>query len=510
MTISDAPSDLPNHEPGENDLPPVATLAPDLHVRRLTSAWSRLRGSDGAFAGPFLDLLVKEDAETARVALALVTPGSPRVFDARVRPHQWIRFYARREASGDLEVTGLDITDLKRAQARAAHDHELLEAVVERCTAGIVVTDDQGRWLRANAWFRKKAGIKRDDVRGETFLMLLPPEAHEGALESHKAFFTTGENANNEWQVTDTEGNLSTLAVSSTLVSLSTGERYRLSTMADITAIRGQKARLAIFAKVLESAPLVLWALDRDGIFTLAEGKGLAAFGSSPGAWVGRDALEDWKHTPAYGNMKRALAGEEYRDTLTTPGPIHQDIWYLPLRDAHGNPDGMIGLALDVTKERIAEAELREKLELIERQNETIRQLATPMMKVWDGVLCLPLIGVVDSRRAADIMDSLLQTIVAERIRFAIVDLTGVGVVDTTTADHLIRLFNAAKLVGAEGVLCGIQPAVAQTVVALGTELGHVVTARTLADALNWCIVRSRATESREGRALPGGSGQKG
>jgi rsbT co-antagonist protein RsbR len=109
-------------------------------------------------------------------------------------------------------------------------------------------------------------------------------------------------------------------------------------------------------------------------------------------------------------------------------------------------------------------------------------------MKVWDGVVCMPLIGTVDSRRTADIMESLLQTIVAEEVRFAIVDLTGVAVVDTTTADHLIRLFKAAKLLGAEGILCGIQPAVAQTVVALGTELGNVITARTLADALKWCL----------------------
>ena len=85
-------------------------------------------------------------------------------------------------------------------------------------------------------------------------------------------------------------------------------------------------------------------------------------------------------------------------------------------------------------------------------------------------------------------MQGLLETIVREQARFAIVDLTGVEVVDTSTADHLIQLFRAAKVLGVDGVLCGIRPAVAQTVVALGLDLASVRTMRSLRDALKWCI----------------------
>src|SRR6478752_293336 len=134
---------------------------------------------------------------------------------------------------------------------------------------------------------------------------------------------------------------------------------------------------------------------------------------------------------------------------------------------------------------------LRDKLELIERQSATIRALATPIIKVWDEVLCLPVIGTVDSARTADMMEALLQTVVREQARYAVVDLTGVEVVDTATADHVIQLFKAAGVLGVEGILCGIRPAVAQTVVALGVDLTSVRTMRTLQDALRYCI-RSR------------------
>ena len=107
-------------------------------------------------------------------------------------------------------------------------------------------------------------------------------------------------------------------------------------------------------------------------------------------------------------------------------------------------------------------------------------------------------------------MQGLLESIVREQARYAIVDLTGVEVVDTSTADHLIQLFRAARVLGVEGILCGIRPAVAQTVVALGLELGSVRTMRSLRDALKWCIRRPRRSTRRDShrpRRLDAGEG---
>ena len=165
----------------------------------------------------------------------------------------------------------------------------------------------------------------------------------------------------------------------------------------------------------------------------------------------------------------------------------------MPLRAPDGSVQGVMGLGIDASERVKSEHELREKLQLIERQSAMlIRALATPIIQVWDEVLCLPVIGTVDSARTADMMQGLLDAIVREQARYAIVDLTGVEIVDTSTADHLIQLFRAAKVLGVDGILCGIRPAVAQTIVALGLELGSVRTMRSLRDALKWCI-RARA-----------------
>jgi rsbT co-antagonist protein RsbR len=246
-------------------------------------------------------------------------------------------------------------------------------------------------------------------------------------------------------------------------------------------------------------APLWLWAVDREGRYTMSEGS-LDLFGVHPSESIGRSALELLKgHPEVVDALRRALGGQESR-TVTTPSPgVQLESWYMPLRRG-GDVHGATGIALDASDRVRAERELRDKLELIERQSSTIRALATPVIQVWDQVLCLPVIGIVDSARTAEMMQGLLESIVREQARYAIVDLTGVEVVDTSTADHLIQLFRAARVLGVEGILCGIRPAVAQTIVALGLELGSVKTMRSLRDALKWCI-RARGEDPAGARS---------
>jgi anti-anti-sigma factor len=257
-----------------------------------------------------------------------------------------------------------------------------------------------------------------------------------------------------------------------------------------LAVIEQQKAKMNIFEGVLQTASVYLWAMDHEGICTVAEGKGLALLGLDPKALIGANLLEVFKdNEDVVGHLIRALGGEERR-TITNPAPgVYVEGWHMPLRHTpDGEISGVIGFSIDSSERVRNEMELREKLELIQRQSATIRTLATPIIQVWDGVLCLPVIGTVDSARTADMMESLLEAIVRERARCAILDLTGVEVVDTSTASHLIQLFKAAKLLGVDGILCGIRPAVAQTVVALGLEMSDVRVMRSLRDALKWCL----------------------
>lgn len=134
------------------------------------------------------------------------------------------------------------------------------------------------------------------------------------------------------------------------------------------------------------------------------------------------------------------------------------------------------------------QAELEEKLLTIEKQREAIRELSTPIMEVWDDVLVLPVVGVLDTRRSMEIMNTLLGTIVANQSKCVIIDITGVEIVDTKTADYLLKVVHAAQLLGARCVLTGINPAVAQTLVEIGADLSAVTTLRNLKAGLFDCI----------------------
>jgi len=128
--------------------------------------------------------------------------------------------------------------------------------------------------------------------------------------------------------------------------------------------------------------------------------------------------------------------------------------------------------------------DMQDKLETIERQQLAIRDLSTPIIEVWDDVVTLPVVGLVDSRRAADMTQRLLYAIVERRARCVIVDLTGVDLVDTMTADHLVKMLQAASMLGAFCVVSGIMPDVAQTLARLGVELAGVKTVRSLKEGL--------------------------
>ncbi|HLW51690.1 MAG TPA: STAS domain-containing protein [Candidatus Angelobacter sp.] len=121
--------------------------------------------------------------------------------------------------------------------------------------------------------------------------------------------------------------------------------------------------------------------------------------------------------------------------------------------------------------------------EFIARQQQEMLELSTPVVKLWDGILALPLIGTLDSARTQVVMESLLQKIVETGSQVAIIDITGVPTVDTLVAQHLIKTVTAARLMGADCVISGIRPQIAQTIVHLGVQLGEVITKASLADA---------------------------
>ncbi|MFB2971873.1 STAS domain-containing protein [Aerosakkonema sp. BLCC-F183] len=129
--------------------------------------------------------------------------------------------------------------------------------------------------------------------------------------------------------------------------------------------------------------------------------------------------------------------------------------------------------------------------EVILRQQEELLELSTPVVKLWEGILALPIVGTLDSARTQIVMESLLEKIVETGSQVAIIDITGVPTVDTLTAQHLLKTVTAARLMGADCIISGIRPQIAQTIVYLGVDLADITTKGTLADAFALALKRS-------------------
>jgi rsbT co-antagonist protein RsbR len=133
----------------------------------------------------------------------------------------------------------------------------------------------------------------------------------------------------------------------------------------------------------------------------------------------------------------------------------------------------------------------RARDQIIVRQQQELLELSTPVVKLWEGILALPLIGTLDSARTQVVMENILQKIVDTGAAIAIIDITGVPTVDTLVAQHLMKTIAAARLMGADCIISGIRPQIAQTIVHLGVNLEDVVTKATLADAFLVALERT-------------------
>jgi rsbT co-antagonist protein RsbR len=177
-------------------------------------------------------------------------------------------------------------------------------------------------------------------------------------------------------------------------------------------------------------------------------------------------------------SLKRPLFAEIRRTLSADPAALAEATWEATeLVDA-------LGMHTIQTFQRSREA-------IISRQQEELLELSTPVVKLWDGILALPMIGTLDSARTQIVMESLLERIVETGSEVAIIDITGVPTVDTLVAQHLLKTVTAIRLMGADCIISGIRPQIAQTIVHLGVDLRGVITKATLAGALAIALERT-------------------
>jgi rsbT co-antagonist protein RsbR len=195
-------------------------------------------------------------------------------------------------------------------------------------------------------------------------------------------------------------------------------------------------------------------------------------------------------------SRSRALSGFSASETATFVFSLKQPLFECMRSELRGDADALadevwrITALLDQLGLFTTEMHQKSREEVIARQQQEMLELSTPVVQLWDGIVALPLIGTLDSERTQVVMESLLQTIVETGAGIAIIDITGVPTVDTLVAQHLLKTVAAARLMGAECLISGIRPQIAQTIVHLGVDLNEVITKASLSDALGVALAR--------------------
>ncbi|HEY0133968.1 MAG TPA: STAS domain-containing protein, partial [Nannocystis sp.] len=230
---------------------------------------------------------------------------------------------------------------------------------------------------------------------------------------------------------------------------------------------------------VFNNLDIIAWATDAQGVTVLSEGKALRAIGFSPGQIVGANVFDMYQDNPVtIAALKRTLAGESHRSVSVEAGRT-LETQFTPMFDAAGAVVGIAGLTIDITEqattraelerqtealrrqaEQLAEAELAEarRQETIRAQARAIQELSTPLIPITDEILVMPLIGTMDSMRAKQVLQAILEGAAASRARWVILDITGVAVVDTAVANTILNAGQAARLLGSEVIVTGIRP----------------------------------------------------
>jgi len=208
-------------------------------------------------------------------------------------------------------------------------------------------------------------------------------------------------------------------------------------------------------------------------------------------AWDGmRAALADLSRVRA---EKGQSAGDTSAFVLALKGPLFSALD----KQAGGSEKALMGSLTSLSNDvdRMAQWTVttyqRAREDIIIRQQQELLELSTPVIKLWEGVLAVPMIGTLDSNRTQLVMETLLQRIVETESTLAIIDITGVPTVDTLVAQHLLKTVTAIRLMGADCIISGIRPQIAQTIVHLGIDLQGVTTRATLADALSLALKRT-------------------
>jgi methyl-accepting chemotaxis protein len=354
----------------------------------------------------------------------------------------------------------------------------------------IIEFDLDGTVVSANENFLRILGYEADEVVGKHHRMFCDPSYAESA--AYAEFWQKlgrGEYHADEFKRITKDGTEVWLQASYNPVFDKDGEPVRVVKFAtDVTAIKLQTAEFEGKIQAINRAQAVI-EFELDGRVITANENFLRIFGYSLDEIVGKHHRifcdPGYAESPEYTQFWQKLGRGEYdADEFKRITKDGAEVWlqasYNPIFDMDGRPLKVVKFAADITVE-------------VQKRSLALLEMSTPVTKIWDGVLFAGIVGIIDSKRAVDIMNKALSSIADTRANTLLLDIGGVAVVDTAVANHLIKIAKAAVLMGCKTIISGISPAIAQTIAELGIDLGSIQTTSTIEAALRDSIIKPGA-----------------
>ena len=357
-----------------------------------------------------------------------------------------------------------------------------VQAIIEFNLDGTVVS--------ANDNFLQIIGYEADEVVGKHHRIFCDPAYAESA--AYAEFWQKlgrGEYHADEFKRITKDGSEVWLQASYNPVFDKDGKPVRVVKFAtDVTATKLQTAEYEGKIEAINRAQAVI-EFDLEGRVITANENFLRIFGYGLDEIVGKHHRifcdPGYAESPEYTQFWQKLGRGEYEaDEFKRITKDGAEIWlqatYNPIFDMEGRPLKVVKFASDITVE-------------VQKRSLALLEMSTPVTKIWDGVLFAGIVGIVDSKRAVDIMNKALSSIADTRANTLLLDIGGVAVVDTAVANHLIKIAKAAVLMGCKTIISGISPAIAQTIAELGIDLGAIQTTSTIESALRDSIINTGA-----------------
>ncbi len=415
------------------------------------------------------------------------------------------------ELEAELEAAHRRISELERIVERGY-------GMVDAIPAMVYFKDRQHRYLYGNRAFVERINMRPEEMVGKTDHELFPPEVAEAYIADDERVMATGEASMGvELPVTRPDGTIGWVSNSAVPYRDKTGSITGMVGIAiDITRRkraeeelrRSQEVQRALF----DTIPAMVYFKDRQHRYILGNRIFAAAAGISVDEVAGKTDHDLFlpEDAEAYiADDEQVMAtgephlGIEEKITEANGRVTWLMVYKAPFRDNQGAVTGMVGIAFDVTARKAMEEELHrtqaEQRALIDHQAHLlamIRQLSTPVLPVTDDTLVMPLIGDIDTARSRQITEALLKSVQRYRARWMIIDITGVPLIDTAVANHLILATQGIALLGARTILVGVSPELAQTIVGLGIDVKKLMTHSDLRSAIAFVMKRRQTSSS--------------